>query len=48
MTEKFKEKGMASNSVIGDISELAHKFVYGVANVVERTQEKGQTRKKKM
>ena len=38
---------MDSNSVIGDIFELAYKFVYGASNIAGNTQEKGQSRQKK-
>ena len=40
MSEKLKEKGMDSNTPIGGISELAHRFVYGASNVVQSAQEK--------
>ena len=42
LLEKLKKKGMDSNTPIGDISELAHRFVYGASNVVQSAQEKGQ------
>ena len=47
MLEIFKENGMDSNPVIGDIFELAYKFVYGASNIVGKTQEKGQSGQKK-
>ena len=48
LSEKLKEKGMDSNTPIGDISKLAHRFVYGASNIVQSAQEKGKSGRKKM